>query len=66
LDPGYADAHYNLALLYQGEGDSLKALKHWRAYLKLDPQGYWAAIARRELARVRDEAVISGKRAKGA
>ncbi len=60
LEPDYADAHYNLALLYQGRGDSLSALRHWRTYLKLDPAGYWAGIARRELARLRMEAVVGG------
>ncbi len=58
LEPGYADAHYNVALLYQGQGDNLKAVKHWRLYLKLDPAGYWAGIARRELSRLRQETIV--------
>jgi len=60
LEPTYADAHYNAALLYQGHGDSLKAVKHWRLYLKIDPSGYWAAIARRELSRLRHETIVGG------
>jgi tetratricopeptide (TPR) repeat protein len=60
IEPGYADAHYNLALLYQGRGETLSAVKHWRTYLKLDPAGYWAGIARRELQRLREEAVVGG------
>ena len=58
LEPEYADAHYNLALLYQSHGEPLKAVRHWRSYLKLDPAGYWAGIARRELGKLRDEAVV--------
>jgi tetratricopeptide (TPR) repeat protein len=58
--PDYADVHYNLALLYQSHGEALKAVRHWRAYLKLDPGGYWAGIARRELSRLRQEALVSG------
>jgi tetratricopeptide (TPR) repeat protein len=60
LQPEYADAHYNIALLYQGHGETIKAVRHWRAYLKIDPTGYWASIARRELAKLRQETVIKG------
>jgi tetratricopeptide (TPR) repeat protein len=60
LNPTYSDAHYNVALLYQGRGDNLNALRHWRTYLKLDPSGYWAGIARRELAKLRSQTVLSG------
>lgn len=58
IDPTYADAHYNLALLFQGRGETINAVKHWRTYLKLDPSGYWAGIARRELSRLRQEAIV--------
>jgi hypothetical protein len=27
----------------------MSAVRHWKAYLKLDPGGSWAIIARREL-----------------
>jgi tetratricopeptide (TPR) repeat protein len=63
LQPDYADAHYNMALLFQGRGDTMNAVRHWRSYLKLDPAGYWAGIARRELARLRQEAVVGGGQA---
>lgn len=63
LHPDYADAHYNMALLFQGRGDTMNAVRHWRTYLKLDPTGYWAGIARRELARLRQEAVVGGGQA---
>ena len=62
LHPGYADAHYNTALLYQATGQTLKAVQHWKAYLKIDPSSTWAAIARRELAKLRDSAIVRGTR----
>jgi tetratricopeptide (TPR) repeat protein len=36
LNPQYADAHFNLALLCERQGDNLKAVHHWKNYLKLD------------------------------
>jgi tetratricopeptide (TPR) repeat protein len=60
IDPSYADAHYNLALLYQSAAEPLSALRHWRIYLRLEPAGYWAGVARREMARLRHENVFSG------
>ena len=60
LSPNYADAHYNLALLYQGSNQPLKAVRHWTAYLKLDPGSQWAAIARRELSKLRTATVVQG------
>jgi len=56
----YSDAHYNIALLYQSIGQPLNAVRHWKAYLKLDPGSTWAAIARRELAKLRDSAIVPG------
>jgi tetratricopeptide (TPR) repeat protein len=44
--PGYADAHYNLALALERRGERRRALRHWTAYLRLDPVGPWAAHAR--------------------
>jgi tetratricopeptide (TPR) repeat protein len=58
LAPAYADAHYNLALLYQTRERSMEALRHWKLYLKLDSSSHWASIARRELNRLKDAAVI--------
>lgn len=60
LKPGYADAHYNLALLHQGQGQIMKALKHWKMYLKLDPSSTWATIARREMKKLQDSAIVQG------
>lgn len=60
FDPSYADAHYNLALLYQTVHEPLSALRHWRIYLHLEPTGYWSGVARRELARLRQETVLTG------
>jgi tetratricopeptide (TPR) repeat protein len=46
LAPGYADAHYNLALAYERKALNRPALRHWKAYLKLDSSGPWAEHAR--------------------
>lgn len=46
LVPGYADAHYNLALAFERKGEHRRALRHWTAYMRLDPGGPWSAHAR--------------------
>ncbi len=61
ISPNYADAHYNIALLYQGARQNMKAVRHWMAYLKLDPASEWASIARRELDKLREAAVVRGR-----
>lgn len=63
LDPNYADAHYNLALLYQLTGRTLEAVRHWQIYLRLDPVSPWAAIARRELEKLREATIVRGGQA---
>ena len=60
IHPSYADAHYNVALLYQSTGQPLKAVRHWKLYLKLDPNSSWSAIARRELAKLKDSTIVRG------
>lgn len=60
IHPNYADAHYNLALLYQSSGQPLKAVRHWKLYLKLDPGSSWAAVARRELAKLKQSTIVQG------
>jgi tetratricopeptide (TPR) repeat protein len=60
IHPRYADAHYNIALLYQSMGQPLKAVRHWKAYLTMDAGSAWAAIARRELARIKETAILRG------
>jgi tetratricopeptide (TPR) repeat protein len=62
LNPDYGDAHYNIALLYQCRNEFLQALTHWKKYLKLDPGSSWAAIARREMTRIREVTVLEGSR----
>ena len=52
LAPTYADAHYNLALAYEKLKEPRKALKHWRAYVKLDTAGPWAVHARNQIQRI--------------
>ena len=44
--PAYADAHYNLALAYERQGERRRALRHWMAYVRLDPIGPWATHAK--------------------
>jgi tetratricopeptide (TPR) repeat protein len=61
LSPNYADAHFNLALLCERVGDNLKAVHHWKAYLKLDASGQWAEIARRQLERLRQATLIHSR-----
>lgn len=51
LSPRYADAHFNLAVLLETCGNPRRAVKHWRAYVKLDPIGQWADRARRSVKR---------------
>jgi tetratricopeptide (TPR) repeat protein len=46
LVPQYADAHYNLALAYERQGHRRRALRHWLAYVRLDPVGPWASHAK--------------------
>ena len=46
LVPHYADAHYNLALALERQGQRRRALRHWLAYVRLDPVGPWSAHAK--------------------
>ena len=64
LDPQYADAHYNVALLNQANGDTLKAMHHWRTYLRLDPASHWTDLAKRELQKLYQSTVLPGSRGK--
>lgn len=63
ISPNYADAHYNLALLAQAQGELLNAVRHWKAYLKLDASSSWSKIARRELEKLYRAAVLPGGQA---
>lgn len=58
IHPSYADAHYNLALLFQTRERVMEALRHWKQYLKLDPSSYWAAIAKREMTKLKEAALV--------
>jgi tetratricopeptide (TPR) repeat protein len=49
LAPGYADAHYNLALAYERKGERRRALLHWQVYVRLDKGGPWADHARGQI-----------------
>lgn len=54
LSPGYADAHYNLALAYERSNERRRALRHWIAYVKLDPVGPWSNHARLQVRKILD------------
>ncbi|GAB4359519.1 MAG: hypothetical protein OHK0021_03730 [Bryobacter sp.] len=60
LYPSYADAHYNLALLYQTRERAMEALRHWKLYLQFDKTSHWAAVARREMNRLKEAALVRG------
>jgi tetratricopeptide (TPR) repeat protein len=49
LAPGYADAHYNLALASERKGERRRALMHWQIYIRLDKRGPWADHARGQI-----------------
>lgn len=51
LAPTYADAHYNLALAYEKLKQPRSALRHWRAYARLDSSGPWAVHAKNQIRR---------------
>jgi Flp pilus assembly protein TadD len=59
LSPRYADAHYNLALAYERKGERRKALRHWRAYIKLDHCGPWADHATAQIRKILSQEKIS-------
>jgi tetratricopeptide (TPR) repeat protein len=52
LAPTYADAHYNLALAYEKLKQPRKALRHWRAYIKLDSSSPWSTHARNQIQKI--------------
>jgi tetratricopeptide (TPR) repeat protein len=52
LVPQYADAHYNLALAWERQGQKRRALRHWLAYVRLDPVGPWANHAKAQTKKI--------------
>jgi tetratricopeptide (TPR) repeat protein len=66
LSPGYADAHYNLALACERSNERRRALRHWIAYVKLDPIGPWSNHARLQVRKIldREELTIVWRRSK--
>ena len=59
LAPQYADAHYNLALAYERKGIVRRALRHWRAYVKLDKSGPWSDHARGQIRKLLERETLS-------
>ena len=49
VEPEFADAHFNLAMLLETLGNAGRARDHWRRYLELDPESKWAEIIRQRL-----------------
>ena len=49
IDPGFANAHYGLALVYTKWRDREGAKKHWEEYLRIEPKGYYSRKAKEEL-----------------
>jgi tetratricopeptide (TPR) repeat protein len=52
LAPNYADAHYNVALAFERLQQPRKALRHWRAYVKLDHSGPWFKHAKQQITKI--------------
>jgi tetratricopeptide (TPR) repeat protein len=59
LVPQYADAHYNLALSYERQGQRRRALRHWLAYVRLDPVGPWSNHARDQARKIMNTEKLS-------
>jgi tetratricopeptide (TPR) repeat protein len=49
LDSTFADAHFNLAMTLYRLNHYDRARYHWQHYLKLEPKGPWADVARQRL-----------------
>lgn len=47
--PGYANAHYGLAIIYTKRGMRDAARREWTEFLRLEPEGYYAQKARAAL-----------------
>ena len=50
----------NIALLYQSTNQTMKAVRHWKTYVKLDSTSEWADIAGRELSKLRESTIVRG------
>jgi tetratricopeptide (TPR) repeat protein len=59
LVPQYADAHYNLALSYERQGQRRRALRHWLAYVRLDPVGPWTNHAKEQARKIMNTEKLS-------
>jgi tetratricopeptide (TPR) repeat protein len=59
LVPQYADAHYNLALAYERQGQRRRALRHWLAFVRLDPVGPWAKHAKEQARKILNSEKLS-------
>lgn len=64
LWPGYADAHFNLALVAEKFLSWALARRHWKRFLELEPGSEWAAVARSHLEDARAKDTLRGRREK--
>jgi len=44
MDPGYADFHFYMAIVYEKTGLVDTANRHGEEYLKIDPHSEWAEL----------------------
>ena len=61
-DARFADAHFNLAAALSNQGRQLEATKHWREYLKLQPNGPGAETAHDRLGELKTKAAKRARR----
>ncbi len=49
IDPDFANAHYGLALIYKKLGDTEKAVREYKEYLRIEPAGYYSRRAKKAI-----------------
>lgn len=49
IDPDFANAHYGLALIYREWAQTDLAKKHWKEYLRIEPEGHFSRKAKEEI-----------------
>ncbi len=46
LDPNYADAFYQLGIIYLGLNDNAKAKEYFQKFIEMDPENTNASVAK--------------------
>jgi len=62
LVPSLADAHLNLALAYEKNGQAHNALRHLSLYVRYEPNGPWADFARSRIDKYRPPSPFLARR----